>query len=461
MKAKPITSVTYILVGNMLATYSSIGEGWSAKLTAFFGLILFFVGLLQLKEFLDEKGASGVSKLIWAAILGIIANIFSLIPIVGGIPAAIINLIAFILQVVGLVNLKHSEKLGKIGASGVNILLVAIILMIFAGIFRIIPFVGTTIKSGISFVAFIIIPFGWIKIQEAIALNVALPTSTFNSENSSQPDISNIKGTSNLDYGEWIGKNFKVIIGIFGLVVVLGGVYFLFSKPNPKNDAIKAANTYCICNEKNNEQIISLYKNFIGDLKKNKYESRQIARTKLQAIRDSSEILNANCIVEAEASYQNLRSRFLKNAKLLSDFDIAFMANRKNNCVASNEDDKKMAYAKVENQISQLKDNESLLEANYTDISKFFIAFKQAIDSRDMVKISSFVNFPFKEQGSDMSKEIFVKNFKIADLIIDMIKNSVSPRQYDPTHFSIEGTGMGFSKHGDGYWKWDNIYYGE
>jgi hypothetical protein len=461
MKTKPITSVTYILIGNMLAIYSSIGEGWSAKLTAFFGLILFFIGLFQLKEFLDEKGASGVGKLIWAAILGIIANIFSLIPIVGGIPAGILNLIAFILQVVGLVNLKHSEKLGKTGASGVNLLLAAITLMIFASIFKIVPFVGTTIKSIIAFIAFIIIPFGWVKIQEAITVNGLSISSTVSAAGSSQTNEKEVEEPDGFDLGEWFRKNILLISGIFGLVVVLGGAYYIFLKPNPKKDAIKAANIFCKCNEKNNEQIISLYNSFIRDLKMNKYESRQIARTRLQAIRDSSELINANCIVEVQSSYQNLRSKYLNNLKLLSDFDMTFSENRKVNCAASNENDLNTAFSNVENQISQLKDNEALLEANFLDINKFFIAFKQAIESKDMLKISSFVNFPFKEQGSDMSKETFIKNFKIADRIIDMIKNSVAPRQYDPTHFSIEGTGMGFSKHGDGYWKWDDINYGE
>src|ERR1035437_1155359 len=109
---KSITSVTFILVGNMLLTYNSIGDGWTASLTTIFGYILFFVGLSRLKSALDETGQNGVSKLIWAAILGIIATLFSYIPLVGGIPAGILNLIAFILQLVGLFKLKNSRTLG-------------------------------------------------------------------------------------------------------------------------------------------------------------------------------------------------------------------------------------------------------------------------------------------------------------------------------------------------------------
>jgi len=42
------------------------------------------------------------------------------------------------------------------------------VIMIIAGLFNIIPFAGGYIKSVIAFIAFLITPFGWLKIQEAI-----------------------------------------------------------------------------------------------------------------------------------------------------------------------------------------------------------------------------------------------------------------------------------------------------
>jgi hypothetical protein len=172
MKSKSITSVTFILIGNMLFIYSSIGSGWTASLTAIFGIILFFIGLSRLKSYLDKTGQNGVSKLIWAAILVIIASALSYIPIVGIIPAGIINIIAFILLIIGLFNLKKSETLGETGAKGVNYLLVAMVLMIIVSLIGIVPLVGKLIKPVISFIAFILIPFGWLKIQEAIIIEL-------------------------------------------------------------------------------------------------------------------------------------------------------------------------------------------------------------------------------------------------------------------------------------------------
>jgi len=168
MNSKAITSITFILIGNMLTTYGSIGEGWSATFTSIFGYVLFFIGLIRLKNFLDVKGRSGVSKIISAVILGIIANIFSYIPLIGFIPEAIIRFIAFIVQLVGLLQLRNSTTIGKKGASGVDFLLIAIILIIFANILGVLPFAGDFIEKVISLLAFLIIPFGWLKIQQSL-----------------------------------------------------------------------------------------------------------------------------------------------------------------------------------------------------------------------------------------------------------------------------------------------------
>jgi len=217
MNSKSITSVSYILIGNMLTIYSSIGDGLTAKLTAVLGLILFFIGLIQFKDYLDVKGASGVNKLIWAAILGIIANLLTFIPLVGIIPAGICNIIAFFLQLIGLINLKSSEKIGKAGAGGVNLLLVALTLMVLASIFNIVPFVGGTIKTVIAFIAFILIPFGWVKIQGAIADHLLEPEMI-------------IETKRKVEYRDWFYENRIVIVSIEAILIIFCIVYFLIFK---------------------------------------------------------------------------------------------------------------------------------------------------------------------------------------------------------------------------------------
>ncbi len=266
---------------------------------------------------------------------------------------------------------------------------------------------------------------------------------------------------SNFDLIGWISKYKKMFLGILSLALAIFAIYFFFIKPDPKKDAIKAASSFCKCNEKNNSQIIGLYEKFIEDLKQNKYKSKQDARMKLQALKDSNDIINYNCIIEAEATYKELRSKYLSDPKLLSDFENVFNSNKKDHCIASNENELNTAFTKVENQISLLKDSENQAETHFSDINEFFNAFKEAVKSKDKNRLASFVYFPFDEQGSKMSKEDFMKNFSLADEMIELVINATSLNHYEPNSFSIDGTGMGFSKHGDGYWKWDRIYYGE
>jgi len=170
MKQKAITSVTLILVGNMLTTYNNIGSGWTSTITAIIGFILFFIGIGQLQSFIDEPGRYGLKLLKIAAILGIIALIIHLMPLVGGLFAGIIYLIVFIIQLVGLLNLRKSALLGNEGANGISYLIIAMVLMIIGSFIGMLPFAGDTIKAFFALGAFMLILFGWLKIQEGIAV---------------------------------------------------------------------------------------------------------------------------------------------------------------------------------------------------------------------------------------------------------------------------------------------------
>ena len=171
MKQKAITSVTLILVGNMLTTYNNIGSGWTSSITAIIGFILFFVGLGQLKTFLDEPGQNGLKLLKISAILGIAALIIHIIPFLGGIIAGLLYMIAFITQLVGLLQFKKTTSIGINGATGVTYLLIAMVLMIIGSLIGLLPFAGETINAVISLIAFMLILLGWLKIQEGIIEN--------------------------------------------------------------------------------------------------------------------------------------------------------------------------------------------------------------------------------------------------------------------------------------------------
>lgn len=182
-KRNAISSVTLILVGNMLTTYNNIGTGWTATITAIIGFIIFFMGLDKLKSLLDDSGKAAVKLLINATIIGIIALVIDLIPLIGGIFAKILYLIAFIIQLVGLLKLKDSKTIGETGVAGVNNLLIAMVIMVIGSIISIFPG-GEFINSVISFAAFLLILFGWLKIQDAM-ISVCLLSSNNISNNTS------------------------------------------------------------------------------------------------------------------------------------------------------------------------------------------------------------------------------------------------------------------------------------
>jgi hypothetical protein len=168
MNTRSITSVTYILIGYMFFIHYDIGEGWTVYLTTLFGVILYLMGLFRLKEALDETGKSAINKLFIAFILGFVAYPLKLLPFLGSVLVFILNLSALVLQVRGYSKLKKSSSLSSKGVVGASLLIGATVLVFIAGIFGILPFAGSYIKPVIAFIAFIIVPFGWLKIQAGL-----------------------------------------------------------------------------------------------------------------------------------------------------------------------------------------------------------------------------------------------------------------------------------------------------
>jgi uncharacterized membrane protein len=165
MSKNAIKPITLILVGNMLTVFNSIGNGWAPSVVAIFGFILFFIGLGQLKDEMDDTGKGAIKLLITAAIIGIVGLVISFIPLVG-IVAGIIYLAAYIIELIAFIKLKKSTTLGETGKKGVNLLFIAIIVTLVGGVFGLLPLVGGIITKIISLAAFVLILFGWLKVQE-------------------------------------------------------------------------------------------------------------------------------------------------------------------------------------------------------------------------------------------------------------------------------------------------------
>ena len=167
MNKNAIKPVTLILVGNVLTIFNSIGNGWATSVVAIIGFVLFFIGLGQFKNELDEAGKSAVKLLVVAAIIGIVGLLIDFIPLVG-IVASLVYLAAYIVELVAFIKLKGSDSIGETGAKGAQLLLIAMIITLVGVLFGILPLVGGIITKLVSIAAFLLVLFGWLKVQDGV-----------------------------------------------------------------------------------------------------------------------------------------------------------------------------------------------------------------------------------------------------------------------------------------------------
>jgi len=102
-------------------------------------------------------------------------------------------------------------------------------------------------------------------------------------------------------------------------------------------------------------------------------------------------------------------------------------------------------------------------ESGFDDLNEFFTEFKATVGERNIQKLADFVRFPFDSQGSQMSKQDFIKNFSFTEDEIEEIKKTPSPTKYDSESYGInsESYGITFEKDKFGNWRWVSIFYGE
>ncbi|MDO8366313.1 MAG: hypothetical protein Q7T20_05905 [Saprospiraceae bacterium] len=166
-KVSFIQSVTLILCGGLLQACGNIADGWSGAVVVVAGFILFYVGLGNLSLGLDDIGRRAVGLLRIAAIVGIIGGVIDIIPLMG-LMSGLLYIAAFILQVLGFLQLKNSLKLGAVGSSGVSLLVAANALAVIATLFGILPIVGGFLASFLYLGTLALIILGWLRVQESL-----------------------------------------------------------------------------------------------------------------------------------------------------------------------------------------------------------------------------------------------------------------------------------------------------
>ncbi|MBK8562517.1 MAG: hypothetical protein IPN76_04020 [Saprospiraceae bacterium] len=166
-----IQSVTYILGGTLLSMFTGFDGGWACSLAAVFGFVMFFKGLGTLKTGIDAAGQGAVNLLTIAAVIGAASAFFDMIPVLGKL-SGIGFVIAFGLELFGLLRLRSSATIGQEGRSGVTLLVISMGLAILTALFGLLPFVGGFVASFFALGAIIFVFLGWTKVQQGVLISI-------------------------------------------------------------------------------------------------------------------------------------------------------------------------------------------------------------------------------------------------------------------------------------------------
>ncbi len=165
MKTKGIYASSMILAGSVLGSFYNVGRGWTAALIALIGFTFLIVGLVNFKKELDQKGSNALNLVFIAAIIAAVGALIALVPFAGFI-ARLLLIAAFIIKLIGYLQLKSSETIGEEGKSGANLLTISMILLLAGFVFRFIPAIGGVFATIFALLGLFFMVFGWIGVQK-------------------------------------------------------------------------------------------------------------------------------------------------------------------------------------------------------------------------------------------------------------------------------------------------------
>lgn len=128
--------------------------------------VWFFISLGNWKKIADANDVPAVHKLWLYSLLGIIAGVISVIPVVGGIIGGLVSLAGLIIYILGVTALKASTTLPANVVEGAKKLHLAVVLAIVGAVVGIIPVIGV-VGAILTIVAFVLQILAWKKIANA------------------------------------------------------------------------------------------------------------------------------------------------------------------------------------------------------------------------------------------------------------------------------------------------------
>ncbi|MDR0756795.1 MAG: hypothetical protein LBF85_03005 [Tannerella sp.] len=129
------------------------------------GYVMYMLGLGRFAEILDAGDSAAVRKIRTGVILGMVGEVMTQFPLVGWLIGGIINIVAFILMMTGYSALKSSPTFPAAARSGAGKLFASQILLIIGTLLGWIPFIGGVFEGILDLVAFILLLVGWAAIK--------------------------------------------------------------------------------------------------------------------------------------------------------------------------------------------------------------------------------------------------------------------------------------------------------
>ena len=171
MEANNIYKNVMILgIAGAVGALFNIFLGWIGDicdLAVVAGFMGMYLRLQDLAEKSTAEDAAAIKKLQLGALLYIVGIGVRMIPVVGWILGPITLVVAFVFMLLGYMALKKSESFPYKDAMGLPF--IAAIIGIVAAIFKIIPVVGTTIGNILLIAVFVLLLVGWKKVTTANA----------------------------------------------------------------------------------------------------------------------------------------------------------------------------------------------------------------------------------------------------------------------------------------------------
>ena len=149
------------LFNMLLGWLGNIGD--IAIVAGFMGLSL---RLKDLGNLAEPNDAAALKKIELGALLYIVGVAVRIIPVVGWILGPIVLIVAFVFMLLGFSTLKKSETFPN--KDGMNLLFIAAIIGVVAAVFKIIPLVGTVIGNILLIGVFVLFLLGWKKVAAPV-----------------------------------------------------------------------------------------------------------------------------------------------------------------------------------------------------------------------------------------------------------------------------------------------------